>query len=63
MTTKLNIKNIVSKMKEGIKAAKPVADIKKPVIPAKTHRERDMRQEAIDMGSHQAKEFFGNSKT
>ena len=30
----------------------------KPVL--KPYRERDMRQEAIDMESHQAKELFGS---
>lgn len=25
----------------------------------KNYRERDMRQEAMDMGAHNAKEFFG----
>lgn len=25
-----------------------------------THRERDMRQEAIDLGAHQANEMFGD---
>ena len=60
MTTKLNIKHIVASMKAGIKSAPKVAETKKTVIKP-SHRERDMRQEAIDIGSHKAKEIFGES--
>ncbi len=38
----------IKKIKEAVK--------KKPEI-----RERDMRNEAMDMGSHGAKEFFGDT--
>ena len=63
VTTKIDVKKIVEKMKEGVKLAKPKASQSKtpfnPVIKV-SHRERDMRQDAIDMGSHSAKELFGN---
>ena len=53
---KLDINKIVDKLKEGAKQVKPKTPFN-PVI--KTHKERDMRQEAMDMGSHGAKEYFG----
>lgn len=58
---KLDISKIVEKLKEGTKEAKK---IKTPFNPAikPTHRERDMRQEAMDMGSHGAKEYFGTKE-
>ena len=52
MTTKFKPKDIVSAMKKAIKDVPKVADSKP------THRERDMRQEAVDMGSHGAAEYF-----
>ncbi len=45
-------------MKEHSKLVKPKTSFNPVMKP--THRERDMRQEAIDMGSHGAKEFFGS---
>ena len=51
---KPDISKVISKLrriKQVGKAATPV--IKPP------YRERDMRRESIDMGSHQAEEFFG----
>lgn len=52
---KLDIKKIVEAMK-------PAKDVKKVVTVSKTApsgpRVRDMRQEAMDMGSHGANEFF-----
>ena len=54
---KLDINRIVEKLKEGTKQAKP----KEPFNPAikSEIRIRDMRQEAMDQGSHGAKEYFG----
>ena len=61
MTTKLNINKIVEKMKEGVKEAKKAEKAPKtafnPVIKTGP-RERDMRQEAREMGAHGASEFF-----
>ena len=60
---KLDIKKIVESMR-------PVKDIKKPeatkVVNTKSplgHNVRDMRQEAKDLGSYGASEYFGDSKT
>lgn len=54
---KLELNKIVEKLKEGTKEVKP-----KPKAETKltfdNHRVRDMRQEAMDMGSHGSKEFF-----
>ena len=59
---KLDVNKIVEKLKEGVKQAKN-PESKTPFNPViKTHRERDMRQEAMDMGSHGAKEYFGDGK-
>lgn len=62
MTTKLNVKKVIEVMKEAAKTAK--ATPKPPFNPVikPTHRERDMRQDAIDGGSHQAKEYFGKEE-
>lgn len=62
MTTKIKVDTIVEAMKKAAKEAKkPVS--KTPFNPViKTGpRERDMRQEAMDMGSHGAKEMFGGN--
>lgn len=50
-----------TKIKQMMKQIKTAAQFKKAVDPPviRLHRERDMRQEAMDMGSHGAKEFFG----
>lgn len=55
---KLDVSKIVEKLKEGVKQAKKPAF--NPVIKSGP-RERDMRQEAIDLGSHGAKEMFGDT--
>jgi len=59
MTSKIKTDKIVEAMKAAAKIAKakPVNKVFNPVIKP-SHRERDMRQEAIDMGSHGAKEYF-----
>lgn len=48
-----------NKIKDLMKAIK--TPFKKAIEPPiqRLHRERDMGQEAIDMGSHNAQEFFG----
>lgn len=47
-------------IKKMLAAVKKTAKQETPKAPEpKLHRERDMRQEALDMGSHGAKEFFG----
>lgn len=51
--SKLNLKKIIGNMKEAIKAT--------PSKPTHNHsqcRERNMMQEAMDMGSHQANDIF-----
>lgn len=56
---KLELNKIVEKLKEGAKEAKKASKTPfNPVIPTGP-RVRDMRQEAMDMGSHGAKEMFG----
>lgn len=61
MTTKLKIDSIVAKMKEGVKQVKAEAKSKptfNPVIkPTDTIRVRDMRQDAMDGGSHGSEIF------
>ena len=52
---KINIKKLISSLKEASKQ-KPVA---KNVKSTNSHRERDMRQDAMDMGAHQSKDYFG----
>lgn len=47
-----DISKILNKIKSDLKKQEP-----KPQ--PKPYRERDMRNEAMDMGSHQAHEFFG----
>lgn len=54
---KADINKIISKLKlKQNEVPKHKASVK---APTKSYRERDMRQDAIDMGSHQAEEFFG----
>ena len=60
MTTKIKPESIVEAMKKAMKdEKKPVGKLPLKVAANVTHRERDMRQEAIDIGSHGAKEMFG----
>lgn len=61
MPHKLTPKQIVTQLKESLKLKpKPEKTAFNPVIKS-THRERDMRKEAMDMGAHQAKEIFGEA--
>jgi hypothetical protein len=48
------------KIVEAMKAASKILKAKVVEKPTPTHRERDMRQEAMDMGAHGAMEYFGN---
>jgi hypothetical protein len=59
---KLEVNKIVAAMKAASKVTKPVAKTPFNPVIKPTHRERDMRQEARDMGSHGAEEFFGEPK-
>lgn len=52
----MKVSSIVEAMKKAMKQEKPQNLVIKP-----THRERDMRQEAMDMGAHQSKEIFGDT--
>lgn len=55
--SKIDFSKIVSKLK-----AQLPHKVEGPKLVAKpNHRERDMRQEAIDMGSHGAQDLFGAS--
>ena len=57
---KLDINKIVEKMKEGVKGAK-VAPKESPNISKVKDagvRVRDMRQEAMDLGAHSARDYF-----
>jgi len=56
---KIDTKKIIEAMKK-VANEKPKS-LFNPVMKP-THRERDMRQEAMDMGAHQAKEFFGEQR-
>jgi hypothetical protein len=58
---KPNINRIINKIKSGVKTDKTVEKIKTQVKPVQKHsvKERNMMQEAIDMGSHNSKEYFG----
>lgn len=66
---KPNITRIINKIKSGVKIDKvmnkikavqqPIKPIARPVTKS-DFKVRDMRHEAIDMGSHGAKEFFGD---
>lgn len=51
---KKNIPKILSKIKKSITVKTHI-----PKIEPKPYRQRDMRDEARSMGSHQAEEFFG----
>jgi hypothetical protein len=55
--SKLKTDKIVQAMKDAAKIlkAKPIA----PIAKKEERKERDMRQEAIDMGSYGAQEYFG----
>ena len=61
MTSKINPKKIVEAMKEAAKLAKakkPEPKVEsKPVAPPSGIRVRDMRQEAMDLGSHGSEAF------
>lgn len=61
MVQKLKVDKIVEKMKEAIKEVKKEKKPFNPVIKIGP-QERDMRQEAMDMGSHGAKDIFGASE-
>jgi len=65
MTTKIKVDKIVEAMKQAAKAAKPKPNSVpfNPLFKPKdkpTINERDMRKEAMDMGSHGAKDYFGD---
>jgi hypothetical protein len=65
MSKKINkdIDSIIKKLKKAVPAkhtSMSEALTKALVHPA--FRERDMRQEAMDMGAHGAKEYFGEKK-
>lgn len=64
MTTKIKVSEIVSAMKKAISTVKPLTSKPMEKLTLSSNpRERDMRQEAMDMGSHGANEYFGESKT
>jgi len=54
---KISINKLIKKIKSGdfSKAVQP--KVAPPVV--RNHRERDMRAEAMDMGAHGAKDYFG----
>jgi hypothetical protein len=63
MTKKADIKELISNLKKAAKNKTiPETTMAEALTKALVHpkfRERDMRQEAIDMGSHMSKEMFG----
>ena len=59
---KLDIKKIVESMKP-VKNIKKIPPIKSASEMIDGVRVRDMRRESRDLGSYQADEFFGDSKT
>ena len=63
MTKKADIKELISNLKKAAKNKTiPETTMSEALTKALVHpqfRERDMRQEAIDMGSHMSKEMFG----
>lgn len=74
--SKPDISKLINKIKSGVKTEKVVSKIKsvEPKFPFNPPfkpqvkpglRERDMRQEAMDMGAHGAKDYFGekNART
>jgi hypothetical protein len=62
MTKKADIKNLISNLKKAAKnKTVPETTMSEALTKALVHpqfRERDMRQEAIDLGAHGAKEYF-----
>ena len=62
MTKKADIKNLISNLKKAAKNKTiPETTMSEALTKALVHpqfRERDMRQEAIDLGAHGAKEYF-----
>lgn len=57
MKPKIDIGKLISKLKSN-----PKPSIKlNQVINPNPYRERDMRQEAMDIGAHQAKDYFGGN--
>jgi len=57
---KPNISKLVKSIKANLKAPEAKKVQAKPTI--STFRERDMRAEAMDLGSHGAKEYFGGKQ-
>ena len=66
MSKKLDIKNLISNLKKASKNKTiPETTLSEVLTKALVHpqfRERDMRQDAMDMGSHLSKEYFGGDK-
>ena len=58
MAQKISIKSLMKAIKKDAGSYKKA--VEPPVV--RTHRERDMRQEAMDMGSHGANEMFGGKQ-
>jgi len=61
VTTKLNVNKIIDAMKDAAKLKKIETALSKKPLSVNTkppYRERNMMQEAIDMGSHNAGEIF-----
>lgn len=63
MAHKLDAKKVIDAMKAAVKDSKKVLPPKTPFNPVVKSgpRERDMRQEAKDMGAHGSQEYFGVS--
>lgn len=66
MAQKLKIDKIVEKMKEGIKEVKAKTPFNPAIKPNQKieptgPKIRDMRQEAMEQGSHGASEYFGDN--
>lgn len=60
MKTKVDIKKLISKIKMDKKEEKPRGSMRIDIDYTKpNYRERDMRNDAMDMDAHGAKEFFG----
>lgn len=55
MKNKKDISRLISSLKKEVKKSEGKSEEK---IPPGAIRERDMRQEAIDMDSHGAREYF-----
>jgi len=50
----------ISKLIKKIKSSEFTKTVQPPVARVeRNHRERDMRNEAMDMGAHGAKDYFG----